>query len=89
MTSSADAGSSHAPLLAARARLEELHPILQTFKLPLAPVVDLNGPPGSAISTVDVPGVKKLAGAVIKEIEQIDKVSHYSHRPPPKLSRCG
>ena len=72
---SPDAEASHAPLLVARARLEELLPILQTFRLPSAPVVDLNGPPGSAISSVDLPGLKKLAGAVAKEIESIDKVS--------------
>lgn len=68
---------SHAALLAARARLEEVLPILQTWTLPPPPVVDLNGPPGSDISSIELPGAKKLAGAVIKEIEWIDKVSRY------------
>jgi len=73
--SSTEPGSIHAPLLLAKARLEELLPLLQTFSLPASPVIDQNGPPNSEISSSDLPGLKKYDSAVRKEIEWIEKVS--------------
>ncbi|KAL7408962.1 hypothetical protein BDY24DRAFT_372797 [Mrakia frigida] len=78
--SSTEPGSIHAPLLLAKARLEELLPLLHTFSLPSSPVIDQNGPANSEISSSDLPGLKKYESAVRKEIEWIDKMVA---APPP------